>query len=495
MLTKTFAKPSSKRTKIVATIGPASYDEDILRRMIRSGINVARINFSHGDYATHAHAIQTIRRLAEEEGKVIGILGDLQGPKIRLGQLGALEPLNLAPGDVLTLTARPNPDPGKLEISLPHPEFIADVDAGQRLLLDDGEIEFRVISKQAQDLICEVVIGGKLKSRKGVMAPDSRLTLPALTDKDREDLVFALDQKIDWLAMSFVRGPDEMRELRWLIKQHRGDVAIVAKIEKFEALENIDSIIEVSDGIMVARGDLGLEIPAASVPIEQKRIIQRCNAVGKPVITATQMLNSMIHSPRPTRAEASDVANAIFDGTDAVMLSGESASGDYPVESVETMATIAQIAESHLALLGRIHANVAIRAAAREGKPRDTETMVADAISHATIEMAEAVGAKMIVTCTWTGYTARRVARERPATPILCVTPNAATYQRMSLVWGVRPMLVEEFFTIDDMLKVVVRSTKDADLTEPGDRIVIISGVPFGAGGHTNFVKIQTITD
>ncbi len=493
MLTKNFAKPSSKRTKIVATIGPASYDEEVLRKMIRSGMNVARINFSHGDYATHAHAIQTIRRLAEEEGKVVAILGDLQGPKIRLGNLGELEPLNLAPGDTLTLTARSDPDPSKLEINLPHPEFIVDVDAGQRLLLDDGEIEFRVVSKEGQDLLCEVMIGGKLKSRKGVMAPDSRLTLPALTDKDREDLVFALDQKIDWLAMSFVRSADEMRELRWLIKQHRGDVATVAKIEKSEALENIDAIIEASDGIMVARGDLGLEIPAASVPIEQKRIIQKCNAIGKPVITATQMLNSMIHSPRPTRAEASDVANAIFDGTDAVMLSGESASGDFPVESVETMATIAQIAESHLALLGRIHANVGARASIKDGK--DGETLVADAISHATVEMAQAVDAKMIVTCTWTGYTARRVARERPATPILCITPNGVTYQRMALVWGVRPMLVEEFFTIDDMLKIVVRSTREAGLTEPGDRIVIISGVPFGAGGHTNFVKIQTITE
>lgn len=491
MMMKKFAKPSSKRTKIVATIGPASYKEDVLRRMMRSGMNVARINFSHGDYATHANAISMIRRLADEEGKVIAILGDLQGPKIRLGNLGALDPLNISPGDILTLTSRPDPDPTKLELSLPHPEFIVDVDAGQRLLLDDGEIEFRVVSKEGQDLVCEVVNGSKLKSRKGVMAPDSRLTLPALTDKDREDLVFALDQKIDWLAMSFVRSADEMRELRWLIKQHKGDVAIVAKIEKAEALENIDEIIEASDGIMVARGDLGLEIDAASVPIEQKRIIQKCNAVGKPVITATQMLNSMITNPRPTRAEASDVANAIFDGTDAVMLSGESASGEYPVEAVEMMATIALIAESHLDLHGRTAATVA---AMRQVNP-DKAIAVDDAISHATVDMADAVKAKMIVTCTWTGYTARRVARERPSTFILCVTPNEVTFRRMALVWGVRPMLVDEFYTIDDMIKVVVRSTKEANLTEPGDKLVIISGVPFGAGGQTNFVKIQSITE
>lgn len=486
---RNFAKPSSKRTKIVATIGPASYKENVLRRMMQVGMNVARINFSHGDYATHANAISMIRRLADEEGKVIAILGDLQGPKIRLGSLGELEPLTISPGDILTLTARPDPDPAKLEISLPHSEFIVDVDAGQRLLLDDGEIEMRVVSKMGQDLVVEVVNGAVLKSRKGVMAPDSRLTLPALTDKDREDLVFALDQKLDWLAMSFVRSADEMRELRWLIKQHRGDVAIVAKIEKAEALENIDAIIEASDGIMVARGDLGLEIDAASVPIEQKRIIQKCNAVGKPVITATQMLNSMITNPRPTRAEASDVANAIFDGTDAVMLSGESASGDYPVESVEMMATIATIAESHLSLHGRTSVGL------RTENVQEGKMSVSDAISHSTVEMASAVGAKMIVTCTWTGYTARRVARERPSTFILCVTPNEVTFRRMALVWGVRPMLVEEFYTIDDMIKVVVRSTMDAGIVELNDKVVIISGVPFGAGGQTNFVKIQTITD
>jgi pyruvate kinase len=452
--------------------------------MIRAGMDVARINFSHGEHETHARNIALIRRIADEEEAVVAIMGDLQGPKIRLGKI-ANEPITLNKGDKLTLTSR-NADGTNMIFPLPHPEIIKDVKAGHRLLLDDGQLEFRVISKQLDDLFCEVVVGGPLSSRKGVSAPESHLTLSAITEKDREDVEFALKQHVDYLAMSFVRSGDDMRELRWLCRHLEGDVALIAKIEKKEAIESIDDIIEASDGIMVARGDLGVETPAEAVPIHQKEIIRRCNAVGKPVITATQMLNSMIVNPRPTRAEASDVANAIFDGSDAVMLSGETASGKYPVISVETMARIAIISEEHLKddaryLFGQ-----------RRVPVKDAE-VISDATSHAASQIAGELNAKMIVTATWTGYTARQVARSRPLTSILCVTPNEVTHRRMALVWGVLPITVPEFETVDEMLEKIVQTAYNRRLISYGDLLVIIAGLPFGAGGHTNFLKIHTV--
>lgn len=478
----------SKRTKIVATIGPSSSDEETLRELIRAGLDVARINFSHGTQEQHGEVIKRIRKVADEEQAVIGILADLQGPKIRLGKLDP-EPLDIKPGDALVLTSRPDPDQSKGHLPLPHPEFIRDIRASNRLLLDDGEIEMIVRSATSDSLTCEVVIGGLLKSRKGVSSPDASLSsISALTAKDRDDALFALKEGVDFIAMSFVRNADDMRELRWLIRHHGGDVWLIAKIEKFEAIDSFEKILEHSDGIMVARGDLGIEIPASEVPIQQKRIIKLCNQVGKPVITATQMLNSMITSPRPTRAEASDVANAIFDGTDAVMLSGETASGKYPIEAVKTMAAIARNSENHLVNYGsNPRRDISRLASARE----DNDT--ANAISFATTQIADFINAKMIVTSTWTGYTARRVARERPATPILCVTPNSVTFNRMSLVWGVLPMMVEEFHTIDEMLQVIVDAAQRAGLVESDDVMVIIAGVPFGAGGQTNFMKLHRV--
>lgn len=472
-----------KRTKIVATIGPASNNEETLREMLQSGMNVARINFSHGTQKEHAETISLIRRIAEEENLVVAIMGDLQGPKIRLGDLKA--PLKIKHGDQVVLTSREKPDQSKGHLPLPHPEFIKDIRTGNRLLLDDGEIEMIVRSRSSEDLVCEVIIGGELKSRKGVSAPNAKLTsLSALTEKDREDAVFALKQEVDIIAMSFVRNGDDMRELRWLVRHHGGDVWLIAKIEKAEAIDDFDEILEYSDGIMVARGDLGVEIPAAEVPIRQKEIIAKCNRSGKPVITATQMLNSMVNAPRPTRAEASDVANAIFDGTDAVMLSAESASGEYPVESVKMMAEIARISEQHLWEENQFNPLVIYE---------DDKTTISDAVSHSTIEMAQAIQANLIVTSTWTGYTARRVARERPETPILCVTPNKSTYSRMALVWGVYPLLVKEFHTIDEMIQVVVKTAFSNKLVMQDDTLIIIAGVPFGAGGQTNFLKIHRV--
>jgi len=474
----------SKRTKIVATIGPASSDPETIRAMIRAGMDVARINFSHGDHATHAARIATIRRIAQEEKAVVAILGDIQGPKIRIGQIVGEEVL-IKPGDTVTFTLDDVPGENLL-ISLPHPEFVRDIAVGTDLLLDDGNLELKVREVGSRSLICEVVIGGMLKSRKGVSAPNARLTLSAITEKDRKDIEFALKERVDYLAMSFVRSSDDIRQMRWLMNLFGGDAAIIAKIELREALTNMEAILEVSDGIMVARGDLGVETPAQSVPYEQKRIIQMCNRAGKPVITATQMLESMRSNPRPTRAEASDVYNAILDGTDAVMLSAESASGDYPVRAVEMMATIANTAEEHVWSL-RTFSRQRVEAV------ESGADSISNAIGEATVSVAEALNPAAIITTTLTGYTTRRVARERPRTPIICMTPNEVTYRRMALVWGVIPLLIQEFATIDEMIGVVVRAAHDAQLVHRGDTILIIAGVPFGVMGQTNLMKVHRV--
>jgi pyruvate kinase len=356
-----------------------------------------------------------------------------------------------------------------------------------QLLLDDGNLEMVVLSTILNGLVCEVVVGGALSSRKGVTAPTAKLTLSAITDKDREDIEFALQKNTDYLAMSFVRSEEDLRELRWLIRHLGGEVAVIAKIEKQQALENIESIVRSADGIMVARGDLGVETPAEEVPFHQKRIIQLCNIAGKPVITATQMLNSMIDNPRPTRAEASDVYNAILDGTDAVMLSNETAAGKYPLVAVQTMARIAVIAEQSI----RENRLEEVRQVSKpEAEGREA---ISDAISQATCQIADLINCKAIVTSTMSGYTTRRVAKERPQTSIICVTPNEVTFRRMALVWGVTPLLIPEFHTIDDMLGTVVRAAQDARLVTVGDTLVIIAGVPFGIGGQTNFFKVQTV--
>lgn len=476
---------NGKRTKIVATIGPSSRDENTLRQIIRAGLDVARINFSHGDHETHSQAIDDVRRIAYEENAVVAIMCDIQGPKLRVGRI-ANEPLVLNLGDPITLSLDPADGSGNV-VQLPHPEFVQDIKAGMQLLLDDGKLEFKVNATTGRTLVCEVVVPGELFSRKGVSAPNARLTLSAITEKDRSDIEFALSKKAEYIAMSFVRSPDDLREMRWLIKHLGGGAAVIAKIEKHEALENIEEIIAASDGIMVARGDLGVETPAEEVPFHQKRIIRLCNASAKPVITATQMLNSMVDNPRPTRAEASDVYNAILDGTDAVMLSNETASGMYPVRAVETMVNIAAIAEQNISRpAGSQDRSVMLHDA--EGREA-----VSDAISQATCQIAETLGVKAIVTSTMSGYTARRVAKERPRTPIVCVTPNELTYRRMALVWGVVPLLVPEFKSIDEMLGIVVRAAHDEQLVNVGDMLVIIAGVPFGVGGQTNFLKVHRV--
>lgn len=475
----------SKHTKVVATIGPASRDPETIRQMIRAGLDVARINFSHGDQTTHGETIATVRQVAAEENATVAILCDMQGPKIRVGKV-ADEPLMLNEGDSITLTLDEVPGTNNI-ISLPHPEFVQDITVDTQLLLDDGNLQFLVRDVNPRELHCEVVIGGPLKSRKGVSAPNAKLTLSAITDKDKSDIEYALSQNTDYIAMSFVRTADDIRQLKWLMNFFGGEAAIIAKIEMREALENIEEIIEVCEGIMVARGDLGVETPAEKVPFEQKRIIKLCNQAAKPVITATQMLESMTRNPRPTRAEASDVYNAIIDGTDAVMLSAESAAGDFPVRSVEVMANIAQIAEAHI---WDDRSNEGIFNVVTDGNQHEN---ISNVISEATFHISEALKPSAIITTTLSGYTTRRVARERPQTPIICMTPSEQTYRRMSLVWGVLPLRVPEFNTIDEMISITIRAAHDAQLVHRGDIVVIIAGVPFGVAGQTNLLKVHRV--
>ena len=474
-------EPEAARTKIVATIGPACEDEATLRNMINAGMDVARINLSHGTHDEHARNIAVIRRLAATAGVPVAIMADLQGPKLRIGKIDP-EPLTLNNGDRVVLSSSAT---GPRTIPLPYPALIAGSHSGDRLLLDDGEIELQVEQVQPDALTCRVVAGGKLTSHKGIAAPGSTAPISALTDKDKIDARFALAQHVDYLALSFVRHADDIESLRNLVEEVTGDrttVGIVAKIEKKEALANFDAIMEASDAVMVARGDLGVEISVEEVPLHQKQIIRRCNRAGIPVITATQMLQSMVSFPRPTRAEASDVANAILDGTDAVMLSGETAVGHYPVAAVETMARIACIVEPRL-------------------QPRTTRKFehlphrrpITDAISDATARIADELGARLIVTSTFSGYTARQVARERPHVPIVALTPREATCRRLALVWGVQPMQVPEYNSTDEMLSLIRNTLVARKLAAPGDLVVVTGGIPVGGGGKTNFLKVHRL--
>jgi len=429
------------RTKIVCTIGPASSSPDVMRSLIRAGMDVARINFSHGDHATHAQSIATLRQIAEQENRLVAVMADLQGPKLRVGEIegGAVE---LREGDVVTLALHPRPGAAG-EIPVPHPALLRDLGAGQTVLLDDGSLELVVVRAGEGSLKCRVVAGGQLTSRKGINVPGATLSFSALTPKDREEAVFALEQGVDFFALSFVRRAADVRELRQFLRGKGACVSIIAKIEKPEALSVFDAILAEADGIMVARGDLGVETPAEEVPFHQKRIIHACNQAGKPVITATQMLQTMIEHSRPTRAEASDIVNAILDGTDAVMLSGETAVGRYPVEATETIA----------------------------GE----------------------VGARAIITATMSGTTARMVARHRPSIPIVAVTPSYVTLRRLALVWGVTPVEVAEFKSTDDMVEVMVRAARKEDLVVWGDPVVLTAGIPFGSGRKTNMLKVHVV--
>jgi len=471
------------RTKIVCTIGPASRAPEMLRELMLAGMDVARLNFSHGDQAYHGENIKRIRAAADEVGKPIAILTDLQGPKLRGGEMEG-EGVLLASGEEVILTTRPIVGhPGQVPVQYAH--LPREVEPGDRILIDDGLLELEVLSAGETDIACRVIAGGLLKSNKGMNLPRASHAIPAITDKDREDLRFVLEQQVDWVALSFVRHSGEVRELKGMIRElsdFGNPVPVVAKIEKPEAVDDIDGIIEAADAIMVARGDLGIETSPEAVPIVQKMIIAKCNAVGKPVITATQMLDSMIRNPRPTRAEASDVANAILDGTDAIMLSGETAVGKYPLESVRTMVRIAQEAERGW----------------MEGlaKPRPLfgpATSTADAVGHAAREMAWDLRAAAIITPTISGHTARLISKYRPHCPIIAVTPSPRVQRQLALYWGIYALLCRRAESTDEIIAGAVRAAQEHGLVKRGDVVVITAGAAGSEPGTTDIIKVQVV--
>jgi pyruvate kinase len=475
-------RDSVRRTKIVATIGPATSSPEMLKAIIEAGATTLRLNFSHGSHADHQRNIRLIRQIAFELNQPVGILQDLQGPKIRLGKFenGSIV---MARGDRFTLTNRPVV--GTQDISCVTYEYLADeVPTGAKILLDDGRVEMQVeeVNREKGDLHCRVTVGGTLSNNKGVNFPGVYLSVKAMTDKDREDLMFGLDQGVDWVALSFVRNPQDVIEIKELISSTGKQVPVIAKIEKHEAIEQMEAILALCDGVMVARGDLGVELPAEDVPILQKQLIATANRLGIPIITATQMLDSMVSNPRPTRAEVSDVANAIIDGTDAVMLSNETAVGKFPVEAVATMARIAE----------RIEQEAAQNTNASQAK--DSKRSIPNAISQAVGQISEQLGAAAIMSLTQTGATARNVSKFRPHTPILAVTPHVNVARQLQLVWGVRPLLVLGLPSTGQTFQAAINVALENELVCEGDLVVMTAGTLQGVSGSTDLIKVEVVT-
>jgi pyruvate kinase len=472
-----------RRTKIVVTLGPASSSREVVRGLIEAGMDVARLNFSHGNHDDHRERMRLVREESERAGRIVPILQDLQGPKIRLGHV-ANGGVLLHKGKDLVLTTR------RLEESTAERAFVSyddlptDVQPGGRILIDDGLIELRVREVDDSEVLTEVIVGGPLRSMKGVNLPHIRTSRPSLTSKDLEDLEFGLAHNVDFIALSFVRSGSDVEALLERVRESGRTVGVVAKIEKPEALDHFDEILKKVDGIMVARGDLGIEMPMQEVPIVQKRLIRRCLDVGRPVITATQMLESMIENPRPTRAEASDVANAVLDGSDAVMLSGETAAGKYPVRTVEVMAEIIRTAEANRRQLG------VWQTGARGTSDSDRLT---EAISYTSVQLAQEVDAVAIACLTHSGNTARAIARHRPNVPVYAFTDNQRAVGQLALVWGTRGIGIPFQYHTDDGIGTVRRLLTERGLARPGDRIVITAGLPLPAKGMTNMVHVSQL--
>lgn len=472
-----------RRTKIVATLGPATSSPEMIEALIHAGVNVFRLNFSHGHKNDHRERLQTIRDIAKRLDKPIGILQDLQGPKIRAA-IFAEGKVALEPGQAFALTCGDDSAGDTTRVGVTYPDLYNDVRIGDDLLLDDGRLRLEVTRIEGQTIHTKVIIGGTLSNNKGINIPNADLSIPALTDKDVEDLLFGVELDVDWVAMSFVRSRDDILLARHYLKRAGSQAKLMAKIEKPGAVERFADILQEVDGIMVARGDLGVELPPERVPMIQKQLIHMCMEAGKPVVTATQMLESMIGSPTPTRAEASDVANAIYDGTDAIMLSGETAVGQYPVEAVKMMDRIAVSVEN----------DDKYQQFMRENYPTP-DTSTADSVSLAAAQIAHQIDARLIVTFTSSGTTARRVSRNRPPTRILAITPSQRAYQQLSLVWGVRPAISNEISSTDEMVQ-VAHDTIDTIIgldKLQNERYLITAGIPFGVRGTTNFLRVEKI--
>lgn len=468
-----------RKTKIVCTIGPAS--EKRLAELIDAGMNVARLNFSHGDFEEHGARIKGIREAAKAAGKYVAILLDTKGPEIRTNNFenGVAE---LVAGNEVIVSMEEVMGTAE-KFSITYSGLVKDVEVGSKILLDDGLIELEVIEIGEKELRTKILNSGTIKNKKGVNVPNVSVKLPGITEKDANDIVFGIEQGVDFIAASFVRRASDVLEIRELLKKHGAEhIHIIPKIENQEGVDNIDEILEVSDGLMVARGDLGVEIPAEEVPLVQKELIKKCNALGKPVITATQMLDSMQRNPRPTRAEASDVANAILDGTDAIMLSGETAAGDYPIVAVKTMNNIAVRTESALKYADLL-----------KKKAKESAKTITDAISQSVAHTALNLEAAAVVTATQSGHTARMISRYRPQSPILGVTFDEAVCRQLALVWGVYPILGSKVNSTDEMLQIAVNESVKANAINEGDLVVITAGVPVGETGTTNLMKVHVV--
>ena len=470
--------PRGRKVKILATLGPASRDPDMLRRLVRAGADAFRVNLSHGDHATHAETMAAVRAVEKEHGRPIAILCDLQGPKLRVGTFAEGKAV-IPHGASFRLDSDSAPGDAN-RVMLPHPELFEVLREGQRLLINDGKIRLRVVEATGDTITCRAEVGGVISDRKGVNVPDAEVPIPALTDKDRRDLAFAIENGADWIGLSFVQRPEDLAEARKLMG---GRGSLCAKIEKPQAVTRLDEIIELSDGIMVARGDLGVELNPEEVPPLQKKIVNATRLSGKPVIVATQMLESMIESPAPTRAEVSDVANAVYDGADVVMLSAETAAGQWPEEAVLMMDAIARQVEKDEAYKQRVRLL---------DTPPDATT--ADALAHACMTIADTVPIGAIAVFTSTGGSARRVSRERPAVPVMVLTPSIKVARRVALLWGAHPVATKDIGSFEEMIAKGKRMALRHGFGAKDTKLVVMAGVPFGQSGATNLLHVVTLT-
>ena len=470
--------PRGRKVKILATVGPASRSPEMLEKLFRAGADAFRVNMSHGEHAVHAETIAAIRALERKVNRPITILCDLQGPKLRVGKFKDGRAVIRHSGH---FTLDRNPEPGdETRVQLPHPELFGILKPGQRLLIDDGKLRLRVIRADDNEILCSAEVGGVISDRKGVNVPDAVIPVPAMTDKDRRDLAFAVSHGADWIALSFVQRPEDVAEARRLMG---GYGALMAKIEKPAAISRLDEILELADGLMVARGDLGVELNPEQVPPLQKRIVEKARREGKPVVVATQMLESMIESPTPTRAEVSDVANAVYDGADAVMLSAETAAGAWPEEAVTIMDRIASEVENDPGYAARVHFI--------ETRPDPT---TADALAEACASIAKALPIAGIIVFTGSGSTARRVARERPGVPMLVLTPSTMTARKLGLLWGAHAVATKDIGSFEEMIAKGKRMALRHAFGTAGSRLITLAGVPFGTPGSTNLLHMVTLS-
>lgn len=471
-----------RKTKIIATIGPASSSPEMIKKLIETGMNAVRINFSHGDHESHGVTIDTVKKVRDELGMPIPLVLDTKGPEIRT-KLLEKEPIQLKKGNKITLTTEDIVG-NEERVAVTYEGFAKDLSVGSTVLIDDGLIELKVLEINGNDVVCEIINSGMLGSRKGINLPNVSIKLPALTEKDIEDIKFGIKKGFDYIAASFIRSAEDVKQIRKILEENGGsDIKIISKIENREGVDNLDSILEVTDGIMVARGDLGVEIPFEEVPLIQKEMIAKCKAKGKLVVTATQMLESMVSNPRPTRAEASDVANAVLDGTDAIMLSGETAKGSFPVEAVNTMVRIANKIESCFNYVEAFY-----------NKKMNPCTNITDAVSHATCTTANDLSASCIVAVSKTGFTVREVSKYRPASTILALTDDERVLRQLNLTWACYPYLVDiNQITNGDFFENTAKIAKEKGFANTNDTIVTVAGTPIGQTGATNTLKAQIV--